>query len=161
MSYDITLLKPPRAVLDNNRRWALHLCQSFADLEYPQIDVSANADLADDIGMSNEEWVSRGMGVTLYRIGQRDFVEISFWETMAEISLPNFPQSEPEGLLESVVPYIDSLRALEFVLLDPQSDEPVDDSQRVERLLAGYRQRQRTVARVADDIGGDAPGRRK
>lgn len=159
MSYDITLLKPPGAVLDDNRRWVRHLCQSFADLDDAQIDVRLSADIAGDVGMSEEGWVNRGIGVMVCRIGQPDFVDISFWETTADISLPNFPQRDPKELLESVAPYVESLRALGFVLIDPVSDEPCDGSRQVERLLVGYRHRQRAVGMVADLVGGEAPGR--
>jgi hypothetical protein len=64
-------------------------------------------------------------------------------------------------LLESIVPYIDALRQLGFVLLDPESDETVEREGQLERLLAGYAGRQRMVGGVADMIEGTAPGRRK
>ncbi|MDX2023279.1 MAG: hypothetical protein SF187_23800 [Deltaproteobacteria bacterium] len=161
MSYDITLLKPPGAVLDDNRRWAQHLCQSFADLDDAQIDVRASADVAGDVGMSEGDWVSRGIGVMVCRVGQPDFVDISFWETTADISLPNFPERDAAELLDSIAPYVDSLRALGFVLIDPLSDEPCDGPRQVERLLAGYSHRQRAVGVVAELVGGEAPGRSK
>src|SRR5688572_22365587 len=134
MSYDITLLKPAAALLDDNRVWVSHLCRAFAELDDAGFDVQANADLAEDVGMTEQEWVSRGIGVRLCRRGQPDIVEIAFWESTAEISLPNFPRCEPAELLAAVARYIDTLRVLGFVLIDLPSGAPVDRDRQTEFL---------------------------
>jgi hypothetical protein len=158
--FDIMFQKPNGREKEANSVWIELFKASFLDLEDEQTDLRELADdVAADVGLTSEQSLSRGIGLSLlYDESACFWFTITFWGDVADISLPNFPENGIDHALSKARPYLDLFLASGFLLLDPESGKVVTGHIQ-EALIEAYRRRQEQVLKVAKLVNGEPGGR--
>jgi hypothetical protein len=151
LGYDITFRKPAGKELLGNEHWATTFLESFPQFRQIEADREALAqDLATDIGLTPQEYVARGIGIQLHlQSTEAWWVNVSFWDSCASVSLPNYPvMGAPEAIV-STAAVREFFRSKGFDAIDPISGEALSAENEDAALVAGYLKRQQVVGHVA------------
>jgi hypothetical protein len=154
MSFCIILRKPRGLELDDNDRWIRVIKSRLPEFADDGSDWKALArDLAEDVGLTQSEYVRRGIGLALEYETDELSVRVRFWTETAEIELLNFPWLGVEIALERTMPLLHILEGQGFTVLDPETGQPFDEPL-MKALQEAYVRRQTQVERVAKLTGG-------
>ena len=149
MPFEIPLTKPTARERESNRAWLALVLAALPQFREEQRDHRAAAmDLANDIGLSVDEYVERGIGLAAEDEREDCWVRVSFWEREVTIELPNFPKIEKEAALHRAAAVIALLQPIGFTVCDPRTGMPIAGNM-YEVLVEAYTGRQRTVEHVA------------
>lgn len=152
MPFEIPFLKPTAQLLESNGVWIGRLIRRVPQLSAEIEDRTSFAEeLAGDIGLTPEEYLTRGIGLAVELPGD-PWIRVSFWEDSARVELPNFPTGGPAAALARANPVVVALLSFGFQLCHPTTGV-VSDGATID-LVAAYLERQCHVETVARLIGG-------
>ncbi|MGC4066389.1 MAG: hypothetical protein QM784_17510 [Polyangiaceae bacterium] len=151
MAFQIDLRKPTGKEGECNRQWAEAVARlplfGFQKVSPELLGELAN-EAAPHAGLTPEEYIRREIGVIVTCEMDDLWINVGFWSAVATLELPNFPPCGIDAALGRIAPVLRTLREFGFVLLNPETNEPIEDEEAA-ALVRAYQARQALVQRVA------------